>query len=206
MILSRHQSAKQLPLFDYPIEESDHGYARHVVGELIEEISALVLGGYRHKTDSRCDYCPDLSVPDWISYNPALCMWQTGMTYFECKAAGLSRQTFIYEGRLKKDRCFAKRFDLKYLIWHHTAKTKQARSVFELRSLLLQRIVCAYLVPFSVIDSICQGLSIEKLNSAYGHSDSNPVYGSGVRIPIKALEAYRFIEWEFHSQNLQGTV
>lgn len=197
MILSRHQSAKQLPLFDYPIEESDHGYARHVVGELIEEISALVLGGFRHKTDSQADYCPDISRPKSIG---------RGLDFFECKAAGLSRQTFIYEGRLKKDRRFAKRFDLKYLIWHHTAKTKQARSVFELRSLLLQRIVCAYLVPFSVIDSICQGLSVEKLNSAYGHSDSNPVYGSGVRIPIKALEAYRFIEWEFHSQNLQGTV
>lgn len=190
MKVSSHKSAEQLKLFDYPLYEGDHGYARHVVGETIEQLSAIVLGGFRHSTNSQADYCPDISVkkPDG-----------PGLIYYECKAAGLSRQTFIYAGRLKKDRRFNKQTcgRLFYLIWHHKAYTKDARSVDELRSLLLQRIQCAYIVPFQAIDAICESLNEEKLNSAYGQSKQSDlkVYGSGFRLPLKSIESYKAIEW-----------
>lgn len=185
MKVSGLKSAEQLRLFDYPLREGDHGYARHVIGELIEEISAIVLGGYRHRTDSRSDYCPDISV---------------GRNFYECKAAGLSRQTLIYAGRLKKDRRFARRHQLFYLIWHHRAYTKDARSVDELRSLLLQRIQCAYIVPFNAIDAICKSLREEKLCSASayglnGRASNKKAYGSGYRLPLKSIQDYRAIEW-----------
>lgn len=199
MIISRPKAeTTQLTLFDYPIDETDHGYARHVVGELIEDLSAYVLGGSRHRTDSRADYCPDVSVRSIYGYRGSIAIHQTH--YYECKAAGLSKQFFIYGERLKKDIRFARKRDLSYLIWHHRARTKSARSVAELRSLLLQRIVCGYIVPFSVINTICASIEETKLNSAYGHSIENgKLYGSGFRIPLRMIESYRAIEYRYET-------
>lgn len=184
MIISGHKREDQPLLFDLPIAIGEHGYARHVVGELIEEITALVLGGKRHRTSSNCDYCPDVSI--------------NSKRFFECKASGLSNQFFIYAGRLTKDIEFASRQSLSYVIWSHNAAVKDARSVVELRSLLLQRIRCGYIVPFNVIADICASITPMKLNSAYGHREGNgKMYGSGYRIPLRLIEDFKSIEYRY---------
>lgn len=77
-----------------------HGHVRHVIGNLVEELTAKLMHGRRHKTQSTMDYCPDVSAPlyddgEWLNTQ-----------YFECKAAGSSNEMFVYKGRLIKDREF----------------------------------------------------------------------------------------------------
>lgn len=196
MIVSKVKTTEQLRLFDPPLDVTDHGYARHVVGELFEELSAIVLGGRRHRTDSRADYCPDISVDNFMYFNYAWCTWATRIQYYECKACGLSNQFMIYAGRLAKDRRFNQHRHLSYIVWSHSASTKQARTVNELRSLILQKINAAYIVPFNVIDELSASVRQEKLNSAYGASRTNgKVYGSGFRIPLRMIEDYKAVEY-----------
>lgn len=171
-------SATQLTLWDMPL--GNHGHVRTVLGDFVEDLTAMLFGGRRHKTDCTKDYCPDVSVVERD-------------LYLECKAAGLSRQTFIYAGRIERDRKFAAHHGLYYAIWHHRARTVLASTVSELQQLFLASMQCIYVVPFAVIDALCK--SPQKLNSKYGHSDTNPVYGSGYRIRLQDLTPWRLIEW-----------
>lgn len=127
MKLSSYKSADQGRLFDEPLIKNDGklslGYCRHLAGELCEQLTAAVFNGRRHKTDSTCDYCPDVSITG-----------PRGTIYFESKAVGLTKTVFIYEGRLRKDFLFARRHELYYVVWHHLAYSKLATTVNELRS------------------------------------------------------------------------
>lgn len=172
---------RQLRLWDEPL--GNHGHVRHVIGDLIERMTVELLGGIRHKTQSNVDYCPDVSIDN-------------GRWYFECKAAGRSRQTFIYEGRLAKDREFVKGRNLSYIIWHHKTDSSQASTVGQLQALVRRQMQCTYVVPFAVIDGLCQRRRCEKLNSAYGYHNSNPLYGKGYRLNLSQLEPWRFYEWQ----------
>lgn len=170
----------QSTLWDFPI--GNHGHVRTVLGDFVEDLTALLLGGKRHKTDSTKDYCPDVSVIERDAY-------------FECKAAGLSKQTFVYEGRVERDRDFAAHHGLFYVIWHHRTETKLARTVNELKQMFLANMQRVYIVPFMVIDDYCRSHTPEKLNSKYGkHSDAE-TYGSGYRINLRDIAEYAVIEW-----------
>lgn len=57
---SLRSTESQGRLFDRPL--IGYGSARNAVGDLAERLTAVWVGGRRHKTDSRCDYCPDVSV------------------------------------------------------------------------------------------------------------------------------------------------
>lgn len=170
MILSKPKCKVVQPyLFDVLL--GNHGHVRTVIGNLCERLTVERFpGAVQHRTDSRCDYCPDIS-------------WQS--MYFEVKAAGRTRQTFIYEGRLHKDREFNKHHNLWYIVWHHLAKTKSVDTVRGLEELVLKMMKAVYVVPFSAIDAICQTMRPEKLNSKYGPGGNT--YGSGYRIPVKRL-------------------
>lgn len=186
MRLSGYKSLeRQLLLFDEPL--AGHGSVRHVVGDLVEGLTAELVGGRRHKNDSRCDYCPDVSVR-----TPA------GLAYLESKAAGRNGETFVYSGRLEKDREFAKDHRLLYCVWHHRARTVEAATVGELQRLVLASLRSVALIPFAALDAYCRTLREEPLNSAYGkgHGGSQArVYGNGYRIRLSALKNFVVFQW-----------
>jgi hypothetical protein len=163
---------KQAQMFDLPI--GNHGHIRTIIGDTVENLTCRVFGGVRHKTQSTADYCPDISIP---AARPIL--------YLECKAAGLSNQTFVYEGRLEKDRIFSKANELLYVIWWHKLATKTIQTEGELRSKLLESFRGLYIIRFKYIDQLAKAIPATPLNSHYGHSDTNKLYGSGIRLPLK---------------------
>lgn len=164
----------------------NHGHVRTVIGDLVERLTARLVGGRRHKTQSTADYCPDVSAT--VAGAPV---------YYESKAAGKSRQTFVYAGRLRKDVDFAASHALWYVVWHHHAETKRAATVGGLESLVLAEMRAAFVVPFARFAEICRGRVEEPLNSKYGSSQDRPdTYGSGFRVPIKHLEHYEADGWK----------
>ena len=165
---------RQPMLFDEPL--GNHGHVRTLIGEWAEQITAYVFEGNRHRTDSTADYCPDVS---------------TSEGYIECKAAGRSRQTFIYGGRLDKDTAFANGHPLSYCIWTHSADSKQAATVSQLRRMFFGSLTGYVLIPFWNLHRIALAQPITRLNSKYGNSNSNPTYGSGYRIPLRLLDRWR---------------
>jgi len=157
-------------MWDRPL--TGHGSCRALIGDFAETLTARLLRGKRYRTDSRCKYCPDVY---------ALGSW------FEVKAAGRNHETFVYAGRLEKDRRFAADHNLFYVIWHHRARTLTADSREDLQRLFLWNLQAVYVVPFAVIDEVAAAVTATPLNSKYGKSDTNPTYGSGYRLPIKRL-------------------
>jgi hypothetical protein len=170
MISGLKSTERQLLLWERPL--GNHGDVRCVVGDLAETLTARLVGGARHKTDSRAAYCPDVSANG---------------TYFESKAVGRSRTAFVYGGRLDKDRVFAASHRLVYVIWHHGADSKLAATAEQLVALVLRTMRCVYVVPFGAIDRLCSTIKPDRLNSKYGGSDSRPEYGSGYRIRLSLL-------------------
>lgn len=153
----------------------NHGHVRTVVGALAEKLTAKLVNGKIHKTDSTASYCPDVS---------------SNGTYFESKAVGRSNQAFVYGGRLEKDRVFAAEHRLVYVIWNHAANSKTVGSVSELEGLVFSTMRRLYIVPFAAIDQICSAITPGKLNSKYGGSNERPEYGSGFRISLSLLDRW----------------
>lgn len=181
MIISGHvPEMRQQRLFDEPL--GNHGHVRVVLGDFVEHLTAQLLGGQVHKTSSKANYCPDVSV---------------GKFYFECKCAGRNKETFVYGGRLEKDREFAATRWLAYVIWHHTTDTTQPATVRDLRAMFLANVKSVYVVPFEVIDEICREKDEVPLNSAYGGSKDNPLYGSGYRIRLAELAEWALLRWSY---------
>ena len=182
-ISAPRSNSRQLEIFergDAPL--GNHGHIRGLLGGFAEELTAEIFRGRRYKTDSTCDYCPDVV---------------SGSVYFECKACGKSNQTFIYSGRLDKDRAFAADHWLGYAVWSHGVETNRAATAGELRSLFLKQLRGLYVVPFEAIDAICSSKPAEKLNSKYGHSNEpGTLYGSGYRVNLKELQPWLFLSWE----------
>lgn len=157
-----------------------HGHVRVMVGAFFEQLSCDLLGAKRYRTDGTKDYCPDLG---------------SSLSFFECKSAGRGNQTFIYVGRRLKDREFSLRHRLCYVIWNHSVETKEWPTVGLLESALASSIKGVYLCPFSAIDSICERLREEPLNSKYGkskHTDQS-LYGSGFRISLSLLSRWKVV-------------
>jgi hypothetical protein len=169
----------QQGLFDLPL--GNHGHSRTVLGELTEKLTAMLFGGKRHKTDSRCEYCPDVSRDD--------------LFYFECKSVGKSKEALIYKGRLEKDKIFAEDNALYYVIWHHTTQTKHASTVCDLKSLFLYNLKSIYVVPFSKIYELCLNVKPTNMNRSYGNGDKNTVYRTGYRLKLSELDNWKFAEW-----------
>lgn len=185
--ISTHKpKAQQLELFDRLALQSlwkdkvlNHGLVRTLIGDYYEKRTATHFQGSIHKTDCRCDYCPDISYGDPIQY-------------LEVKACGNSNSVLIYEGRLLKDLQISKELSLtiSYCVWKHSVETKTHNTARELIDALTQQTLAMYLIPLQSIKEICNKLPVIKLNSKYGSSDSNPTYGSGYRIPIKKLNQF----------------
>lgn len=168
----------------------NHGHVRTVLGDFAEELTAKLFGGRRHKTDSTCGYCPDVV---------------RGTVYFECKAMGRSNQTFIYSGRLEKDREFAGEHWLGYVVWWHAVDTSRAETAGELRALMLSQLRGVFVVPFEAIDTIAAGKPVEPLNSKYGRSnEAGSLYGSGVRISSTELLPWLFAAWEIEPREFRA--
>ena len=182
MNISRPRSSTtQLELFDreqfiptqYPDGSVNHGRIRTAVGEFFETLTAEILGAVRHVIDSRCEYCPDLSL---------------GQTYLEVKAVGRSRQMFVYAGRLAKDRELFKRHPLCYVIWSHSLDTQLVTNVAQLKTQLRKSINCHYYVPFEFLFETFRPLVPVRLNSRYG---AGRLYGSGYRLSLTKLAEFQ---------------
>lgn len=154
----------------------NHGLIRTVIGNFFEDATAQHVNGARHRTDSRCDYCPDVSNSD---------------SFYEVKAVGRSKQVLIYRGRLQKDLIFASTHKLFYCIWHHSVLTTELETVLELKRSLLNSNPIAYVVPFSEVYRVCKSIEVTPLNSKYGGSNSRAQYGSGYRVPISKFKDFR---------------
>lgn len=152
-------------LFDEPLR--GHGHVRTVIGDTVERLVAKAVRGRIFNTQGNVTYCPDVV---------------SGRMFFECKAAGRSRQFFIYAGRLEKDRRFAEENMLWYAVWHHRVDTKTCRTVAELERSIEDGIRSRYLIPFREVSRLC--VREEKLNSAYGNS-GHKLYGSGFRLSLR---------------------
>jgi hypothetical protein len=174
------QPVTQLPL--WPIEITGHGHCRTIIGNFAENLTIHFLHGLRYRTDATADYCPDVFAHD---------------AHFEVKAAGRTNQTFIYAGRLDRDRWFSTQYPLFYAIWHHGCDTKRASSVREVEMEFLHTLRSLYIIPFAEIDAIAATIPVTKLNSRYGGSDTNPRYGAGYRIPISRVRRSLHLEIKF---------
>ncbi len=164
---------RQPTMFDRPV--MGHGGIRCAVGDLFERLTAAWVGGRRHRTDCRADYCPDVSV---------------GNDFYESKGVGRSRRVFIYGGRLEKDREFSRIMSLTYVVWHHGACSRWLDTVEEIESAILFNLRSIHVVPFAAIADVCSQLAQKPLNSKYGGSDSRPTYGSGFTFSIKLLDPW----------------
>lgn len=192
-ISAYHSTERQLTLWVPQL--GNHGHVRTVVGDLVEDLSAEYLGGKRHRTQSSADYCPDVSraTPKGGTVGE---QGRRGFEYFECKSVGKSKRAFVYAGRVEKDRTFSLLHPLYYVIWSHSAETKQAGSVPELETLVLAHVRKVLVVPFSSLDAIIRTLPVEPLNSGYGPAATRAspkikkAYGSGYRISLSRLEAF----------------
>jgi hypothetical protein len=164
----------QLTMFDEPL--GGHGHIRTLIGDWAEDLTAWFFNGIRRKTDSRCDYCPDVSVSGG---------------FIECKAAGQTRQTFVYSGRLDRDWVFSQSHRLWYCIWHHDVKTKSFDFVSELLRAFIVSLKAVYVVPFWAFYSVARSRPCVRLNSKYGGSDKNPTYGAGYRVNLSNLNDWK---------------
>lgn len=168
---------KQPELFDAPI--TGMGLVRTVVGDLAQELASEMLGALVHRTDSRADYCPDLSRNT------------VGSTeYFECKAVGRSRVPFIYGGRLRKDLEFSADHKLVYCVWHHVAKTNESQTIGSLRRLILESMREVYLIPFQHVYKLLSNKDEIILNSSYGRHGRDKLYGSGFRFNLSEVSEF----------------
>lgn len=165
-------------LFDdyHDVPLTGHGQVRTLLGKWAEWLTVGLFNGKRHKTDSTCDYCPDVSVSG---------------NFIECKAAGRTNQTFVYRGRLDHDWLFARDHPLFYCIWHHATDTKAHATAFSLCREFIATLRGLIVVPFWAFYSIARRRPCEKLNSKYGSSDSNPTYGAGYRVSFRLLDQWR---------------
>jgi hypothetical protein len=173
-------ASTQLTLWDEPL--GGHGHVRTVIGDFSEQLTVKFLKGRRYRTDCTADYCPDIFACD---------------LFLEVKAAGRSNQTFVYAGRLQRDLEFSLDHPLYYAIWHHGADTKQVHSVYALRCQFLATLRTLYLVPFAEIYAIAQTIKPTSLNSKYGHSDTNPIYGMGYRLPLALIRKRQHLPIHF---------
>lgn len=188
---------EQLTFWDEPL--GNHGHVRTVIGRLVEELTAEFVGGKRHRTDSQSVYCPDVSRRHILT-DYGVCLFDTAQ-YFESKSAGNSKQTFVYTGRLVKDRAFVDLGnELYYVVWHHRAHSKEAKTISQLEWLVGERMREVYVVPFGAFEAVCLSLKVEPLNSQYygpaATRDQKETYGSGYRVPLKLIEAYRVRSWD----------
>lgn len=177
----------QLRLFSEPI--GNHGSVRTVLGYFAEELTARLFHADRFNTDSRCKYCPDLVTQNDV--------------FLECKTMGRSKSTLIYEGRLEKDYDFSRSHTLLYVIWHHKTNTKLPETVTELQSAFLKSMQSIYIMEFHHVYYLAKKSPLVRLNSKYGKHSNAKCYGSGYRIPLKAIQSsphLRFF-WE-RSTNL----
>ena len=162
-------------LFDPQHLVGSMGRARYIIGRVVEELSAERLNGVRHLTDSRCEYCPDVTADG---------------RFYECKAVGKSNQLFVYKGRLEKDSVFDQHHDFSYIIWKHNFSVETQLTVTELENGIRQSIQAVYIVPFRTIRNALLSKPLVKLNSNYG-GGKKEVYGSGYRCALSEFEEYR---------------
>jgi hypothetical protein len=180
MSLPRFKAEHQPRLFAEPI--GNHGHVRVLLGDIAERLTAKFFNGHRYRTDCRSDYCPDVTA---------------GGQFFEVKTVGKTNHTFIYEGRLKKDRKFYDAGNsLSYVLWQHRSLTRICLDVFELECLFLATLIRVLVVPFQFIEQAALMSPVTKLNSKYGHSNTNPTYGAGYRIPISRVLSLPHFEIE----------
>ena len=180
MPLPKFKPEHQPRLFTEPL--GNHGHVRTLLGDIAERLTARLFNGRRYRTDCRSDYCPDVTA---------------GGLFFEVKTIGNSNHTFVYEGRLEKDRRFWDAGNnLSYVLWNHGVVSRVCQDVFELECMFLATLKSIIVVSFPFLEQAAKMSPVTKLNSKYGHSDANPVYGAGYRIPISRVLALPHYEIE----------
>lgn len=192
----------QLRLFDEPL--GNHGHVRYILGDFVETLTAELFRGTRHSTGHKqhnnkqrnnSDQQQVYYAPDICCERYCFCCQNAHYFYLECKATGRSNQFLIYQGRLEKDRIFAETHQLFYCIWHHNTNTLLYSSTQELRDALLSHLRGIYIIPFLAVDEAAKSRRVQKLNSHYGNSDGNPVYGCGITMPLSLFNDFKVAEF-----------
>jgi hypothetical protein len=173
---------EQLRLFAEPL--GNHGTVRTTLGDFAERLVAKLLNGQRYKTDSRCKYCPDVKAMG---------------KFFEVKAVGRTRESLIYEGRLEKDLLFSQTNELYYVFCCHSVDSKVCRDSFELQCMFMATLGSIVVAPFESVYEAAMMSEVTRLNSSYGHSDTNKVYGAGYRLPMKRLTKFSHLRLSINS-------
>lgn len=172
---------RQLSMWPEPI--SSMAQTRNHCGEFAEQLTAIVVGGHRLKTDSRADYCPDI-----------LC---GASTYVECKSVGRNGYGFVFEGRRAKDQSFnADGRQLLYLFWRHRMKTEGIGDVDELRRQWCASVKLGILVPFALVDDLLTSRPLKRFNvevdakgRRLGYGQESKGYSNGRTLPLSLVSA-----------------
>jgi hypothetical protein len=180
-------------LLDRPIH--NHGQIRVTLGDFCEELAVQLLSSRkflarRYRTDSRVSYCPDLALYHRLRRSCKANFHLPPVCFIEVKCVGLTRSTFVYASRLAKDESFTTVHDLHYLLFSHRLDTSVCHSTYDLQVGFLRELQAVYLFPFASIHAAACTVPATPLNSSYGHSNSNPVYGVGYRLPLRLLRQY----------------
>lgn len=169
----------QLPLFEgmgYEDRVCTVAACRNYMGDAFEELTAIITGGTRLKTDSTKDVCPDIKIDE--------------RTFLESKSIGCSGAVIVYESRLAKDLAFAEShgIELFYVLWRHGCKIAEGVRLGDLRTEAMNRVKGVIIIPLSDLKSILSDLPVTVLNAkhkARGYGSMG--YNNGWRVPYSRI-------------------
>ena len=142
-----------------------HGMCCYLAGDFFEQATAMLSGGERLKTDSRCVTCPDVRF--------------TEKTFFESKSVGKTGAAIIYKTRLRRDKQFCnKGRELLYWCWCHRYRVGDAKSLAELHAGLAGELLDVLVFRFDHLYAACRHVEPKLLNNAYSKSGKRLGWGS----------------------------
>lgn len=180
MKISTLRSTERQETF-WPAPIRSMAQTRNHCGEFAEELSAIVLGAERCKTDGTADYCPDLRRGE--------------SQFIECKSVGRNGSAIIYKGRREKDRWFNfGNRDLYYVFWRHRLSIDGIKDVDELRRQWAETVTEGVLIDFGTVDRLLEARPLRMLNKHYSRADKplgygcrSKGYGDGWSVPYAIL-------------------
>lgn len=150
---------------------------RNLCGRFFELLTVAVFRNSQlHKTDSRCDYCPDVSC---------------SLGYVESKSVGQTGQIIVYRHRLLKDQRLE--VPLYYCIWRHCLRVAGYRWQMDLWQGLAESIDSAVLLPLATLHMELLRTPLRILNRGRKTPDGHRLgygsngYGKGYSVPYATL-------------------
>lgn len=153
---------------------------RNICGDFFEEASRVLFHAKRHRTDGRCDVCPDLSLIE------------RPLSFIEAKSVGCTRAGIIYEHRLRKDREFVDAIgaQLTYVFWMHRSRVGGCDTRGAIHCSLARTAWAVVALSLAQIEDLCRFRPARKMNYRAVHRNrprSEWTPAMGFRIPLREL-------------------